>query len=551
MAKGEGTPADDTPLTSEEIKGMVRGMLRYPTILQDAIRLGVEPTHLNYQGEQVLYFLFSAMCNLFGLHGALTEEMLTTELKSWYAGGHMHLPPDDYYFLFGDEHTPGVISSTFNTPKLTGKEETADKKYVENILRRFINARIIKHQLHNTFRSLETGAPPKLHEILSHFTNKAQAVDFIGRDVTNAAFAPEFGSKIVLPPKPIATGMAWVDEYIGGFRTGDIIGVLGPYSGGKTTLLATAAVRMAQNFHSRGEQKLSVYVCYEDGADKMNPLFWSAGAHIHRERFTSERFWDDFSTREKLNPYDYRLPENKNGKIVLGERERWEGFRGWFNNHFVFLDFSENASSGGRGSGGVAEIVAALTRLQERLKMEIGFVAIDYAMLLINRELAKDARTKNMEQVWRPMQQLPDAIRTQIAVPFNSTVMLAHQLAGGDIKKIPPFRYVSHLDAQGSKAFAENLHACMCINQKDEVVNVSTIHWSKIRAALPITKYGLIKLDPDVVDVHLVNKEYEACETARRIVKKGEVGFVAPEDAGDLKKPKRKVDSYGFDLLGE
>jgi hypothetical protein len=149
------------------------------------------------------------------------------------------------------------------------------------------------------------------------------------------------------------------------------------------------------------------------------------------------------------------------------------------------------------------------------------------------------------------MQQLPDNIRTNIAVPFNCTVMLAHQLAGGDIKKIPPFRYVDHLDAQGSKAFAENLHACVCINAKDEAVNVSTINWSKIRAHLPVTKYGLIKLDPDVVDVHLVNKEYEACETARRIVKKGEVGFVAPDAATAFKQPKRKIDTFGQEMLGE
>lgn len=551
MARGEGAPIDESPLTHDEVRTMVRGMLQHSTTLQDAIRLGLEATHFNQTGETCFYFLFSAMRNLFEVHGALTEEMLTTELKSWHAGGHMHLPMDDYIFLFGSEESAGFITATFAAPKLAGKEELAEKKYVEDILRRFMNARIIKQQLHNTFRTLETGAPAGLHEILSNFTTKSQAISFIGRDINNAAFAPEFGTPIVLPPAPVPTGMPWIDQYLGGFRTGDIIGVLGPYSGGKTTLMATAAVRMAQNFHCRGEKKLSVYVCYEDGADKMNHLFWSAGAHIAREQFTVGDFWTDFSTRDKLKPYDYQLPENKNGKIVLGERERWDAFRCWFNDHFVFLDFSDNASSGGRGSGGVAEIVAALTRLKELRKMDIGFVAIDYAALLLNRELGKDTRTKNLEQVWRPMQQLPDNIRTSIAVPFSGTVMLAHQLAGGDIKKIPPFRYVDHLDAQGSKAFAENLHACLCINKKDETVNVSTIHWSKIRANLPVTKYGLIKLDPHVVDVHLVNKEYEACETARRIVKKGEAGFVMPDDSTELKKPKRRIDTYGSDILGD
>lgn len=553
MAKGEGTPIDDSPLTFDEVCAMVRGMLRYRTTLQDAIRLGLEAAHFNQIGETSLYFLFSAMRNLFTLHGALTEEMLTTELRSWHSGGHMHLSPEDFAFLFGSAELDGFIAAAFHASKLPEREELAEKNYVEEILRRFMNARIIKQQLHNTFRTLETGAPAGLHEILSQFTTKSQAINFIGRDINNAAFAPEFGTPIVLPPPAVTTGMPWIDEYIGGFRQGDIIGLLGPYSGGKTTLMATAAVRMAQNFHSKGEQKLSVYVCYEDGADKMNPLFWSAGAHIARKQFQKGNFWEDFSDREHLKAYDYQLPENKNGKIVLGERERWESFRPWFNEHFVFLDFSDNASSGGRGSGGVAEIVAALTRLKELRKMDIGFVAIDYAGLLLNRELGKDSKTKNMEQVWRPMQQLPDNVRTGIAVPFECTVMLAHQLAGGDIKKLPPFRYVDHLDAQGSKAFAENLHACLCLNKKDEAVHVSTIHWSKIRAHLPTDPRGLIKLDPDVVDVHLVNKEYEACETARRIIKKGEAGFVTPGSV-ELKKEKApisKIDTFATDTLGD
>lgn len=554
MAKGDGTPViDDAPLTHDEIVSMVRGMLRCGTLLQDAIRLGLDATHFNQSGETVLYLLFSAMRNLFGLHGALTEEMLTTELRSWHTGGHIHLSPEDYVFLFGGESGPGFISTAFSAPKLTDKEEAAEKQYVENILRRFMNARIIKQQLHNTFRTLETGAPAGLHDLLSRFAVKSQAITFIGRDIENDAHMPDYGTPILLPPRPVPTGLPWIDLYTGGFRDGDIIGVLGPLGGGKTTLMSTAAVRMAQNFHCRGERRLSVYICYEDGADKLNPLFWSAAAHIERSLFEDKKFWEHFSTRDNLKEYDKQLPENRNGKIILGERERWDAAQVWFNDHFWFFDFSANSSKGSRGHGGVAEIVATLTRAAEKRKMEIGFLAIDYAGLMLNRELGTDARTKNMEQIWRPMQQLPDEVRTKIAVPFNCTVMLAHQLAGGDLKKIPPFRYVSHFDAQGSKSFAENLHACLCINERDKAVDVSTIHWSKIRARRPNSSYGLIKLDPKVVDVQLVTNEYEACETARRIVKKGEAGFAAPGSV-ELKKEKvpiSKIDTFATDMLGD
>lgn len=551
MGKSDGTlSVDETPVTLEEVKTMLSGMLVRASMLSDAIRLGLDAGHFNQAGETGLYFLFAAMKNLSAKHGALTETMLMTELQSWHSGGYMPLGPDQVTFLFGEAEKPGFIAQAFAAPKLDVKEEQAQKSYIEQILRRFMNARVIKQQIQTAIRGGSgSSAPVNLKSELSRWAQEAQAVDFIGRDVENAALMPEFGTKIQLPPPPVPTGMPWIDKYIDGFRAGDIIGLLGPFAGGKTTLLSTAAVRMAQNFFSRGENKLSVYVCYEDGASKMNHLFWSAAAHVERKLFVDVNFWDNFSHRDNLKAYDRLLPENKNGKIILGERERWKAARDWVNKHFVFLDFSDNASTGGYGGGGVPEVYSALSRLAERRQMEIGFVAIDYAGLMLNRELGKEKSTKNMEQVWRPMAQLPDNIRTQIAVPMGATVMLAHQLAGGDIKKIPPYRYVTHLDAQGSKAFAENLHSCLCINTRDPASNVSTINWSKIRALVPQTPFGLIKMDEHVVNIHLVNDQYEACETSRRIIKKGEAGFVAPDEIGSLKKTNSRIDKFGSDIL--
>ena len=139
------------------------------------------------------------------------------------------------------------------------------------------------------------------------------------------------------------------------------------------------------------------------------------------------------------------------------------------------------------------------------------------------------------------MQQLPDELKTQVAIPLNATVFLAHQLAGADIKNRPVYRYVEHLDSQGSKSFAENLHSCLCINKRDPETGVSTINWSKIRARVPVTPFGLIKLDSYVVDVHLVNDQYVASETSRRIIRKGETGLVTPdpEIAANLRAKER------------
>lgn len=531
------TAAVEPVVEYPEIVTMVRGMLQHQQLVRDAIKLGLRPEHFNGADERSFYYLFAALSNLAEKFGNVSRDMLLTELMAWERAGTFATTPDLLVFLIGEgtAENIGFIEQAFRETPTDPQYVRSERAYVESILQRFVRARVIRDGLHRELRAAaDAGAPLTLNESLDRWSSKAHAVEFIGRAVTNNAIMPEFGEKIILPPKAEVTGLPWVDNYIGGFREGDIIGCVGPYAGGKTTLMATAAVRTAQNYYARGQNKLSVFICYEDGGEKMNHLFWSAAAHIERKLFEEgENFWKLFSTSVSPKDYDRRLPENNNGKIVLGERERWELAREWLNKHFLSLDFSANSAHGpGYGSGGVAEIVSILNKVRDDTGMDIGLVAIDYAGLMLNRYLSLDARTKNTENIWRQMQMLPDELKTQVAIPLRATVLLAHQLAGGDIKNRPVYRYVDHLDCQGSKSFAENLHSCLCINKRDPDTGVSTINWSKIRARVPVTQFGLIKMDSVVVDIHLVNDQYTASESSRRIIKKGEAGLVTPADAG-------------------
>jgi len=99
---------------------------------------------------------------------------------------------------------------------------------------------------------------------------------------------------------------------------------------------------------------------------------------------------------------------------------------------------------------------------------------------------------------------------------------------------------VSHGDAQGSKAFGENVHACICLNKPDPETWVSTIHWSKIRFDRPSCgPYGLVKIDENVVDVWQADDEYQINDIARKIVRRGEMMPVAaPASAG---RPSRRI----------
>lgn len=549
---------DAAPLIRDEINALFRGLLRYPGLLREAARANLAEARF-YQEELIYFTVFSAAQGLFTEFGALSRDMLVTRIASAIETGSVVINPADADFLFGPQGEDGFIDEAFAAPLPEGAAQAAEKAFLAGVLKRFLNVRLIKPNLQSTFnRSADNTVPVGMQEILTRWGREAQRVANIGLPTANSAAMPSFGTDILLPPPAMTTGIPWIDQYTGGIRPGDIIGVLGPYSGGKTTVLTTAAVRVAELYANQASNKLSVFVGYEDGAERMNALFWSAAARINRNLFTSAgaAFWEQLSTRETLKDYDRQLPENRNGEIMFGERERWDNALAWFNRHFVFMDFSNNQETGGHGAGGVPEIKSALERLAEERGMEIGFVAVDYAGILVERLLAAtggSAARVDLHAITRPIKQVPDELRSQVAKVFNCTVMLAHQLAPGEVKKSAAYKYISHLDASGSKGFAENVHSCMCINTRDTATLVSTIFWSKIRMGLPPcgSPHGLIRMDDNVVDVHLVNDLYVADVASQAILPRGAVRVASPPPAAAASENRRQgwnIDPYANDI---
>lgn len=546
---------DDAPLTRDEILSMFRGFIRYPSLLQEAIRVEFNESYFK-GGENVFFVLFAAIRGLYQEFRVVSKEMLTTRLAAWHENETGGLTPDDIVFLFGQADGQGFLSEAFDTPMPDMQTQRGERQFLESVLKRFMNARLIKTNLQSMLnRSNDDSYPVQFRSLLDRWNRVAQRVDHIGVPIVNSAAMPTYGAEIPLPPPAMSTGLPLIDQYLGGIRPGDVIGILAPYGGGKTTLLATIAVRLAELYYTGNMNKLSVFVGYEDGAERMNPLFWSASARIARELFINSgpAFWSQLSDRNNLKDYDRQLPENRNGEIMFGERERWDAAMTWFNRHFVFLDFSSNEATGGRGAGGVREIKAALEKLSEEKQMEIGNVCVDYTGILVERELnatGNAAAKSDLHAIIRPIKQVPDDLRIHVAVPMRSTVFLAHQLAPGEVKKFKPYQYIGHLDASGSKSFAENVHSCLGINQRDHTTRVSTAYWSKIRMGEPISRYGLIRMDDTLVDIHLVNDEYVACPASRAIMRKGDVRPAAPAVAESTETRRRgfDVDNFADDM---
>lgn len=550
---------DDRPLvadavTETETAEMVAGLLRHNNLLRDAVRVGLTYTHFTHTPVELpFYYLFAAMQDLYKHYGALTPAIVKNRVLSWRDTNQLPLAPGAVAELVG------FIEQAFTTAATTPQEIRAERSYVEDIIRRFVRERMIKREVQDVL-SQRLGAPDDLETQLSQWTKRAQAVEFIGRDFEHAAYMPEIGAHIELPPLAVPTTLPFIDDYIAGFRAGDIIGVLGPFGGGKTTILAVTAVRMAQQYYATDPDKLSVFIGYEDPASKMNPTFWSAAAQIDRALFAngtseSREFWAQLSDVNSLKDYDRDLPINRNGEVMVGERERWVAARPFFNSNFTYLDFSQNEATGNRGSGGVEEIITALEQLSESRGKKIGFVGVDYAGIAVERQLGLMARGQPTDQISRPIKNIVDQLRARVAVPLGAVVMLAHQLAPGAIDKVPAYRYVSHFDSAGSKSFAENLHGCLCVGKRDESCHVSTIYWSKLRYLRPDNLKGLIQFHPKVAEIRLVNDEYTVSEAAKRIVQRGDIAPVTPEEAAHLARPRSNarriipVDTFAEDMM--
>jgi hypothetical protein len=555
----------DNPVTPPEIEAMLRGFLRQPRLLSEAKRAGLQQEHFaNSHHELKYYALFGAMCDLIDTYSAVTKSMLTHQIASIAVtsatvGSATPLSPEDVIFLIGDDSRPGFIDEAFDSPELDDEKQRAERSFCENILKRFLNSRLIKESLQGALNQTAiNSAPLNMDQILEDYHKKSQRVQHVGATIENAAAMPDFGAPIELPPSAEPTNVPWIDTFLGGIRPGDLIGCLAPFGGGKTTMLISAAVRLAELYHLTEQNKLAVYIGFEDASNKTKPLCWSAASHIERKLFSqreSANFWDLFSTSTNLKDYELKLPENQNPAVKLGERERWDIAQSWYNKNFLYIDYGAGSVMGSRKFAGPVELAEALHRICEERKCEIGFVAIDYAAKMIDRMIEGEsfaAAAKMQEAMWRFLRLLPDQIRRHIADPFGATVLLAHQLAQGEIKKYPPSKYIHHHDSSMGKSFAENLHACFCIGVRDPDSHVSTLNFSKIRASRPVASTGLVKISDDWVDVELVTDKYTVCRGSKKILSKGDVRPFSGGEAGGLGSgPQKRAAAEFIDNFGD
>ena len=69
--RDDGRPVDDVPLTSNELRSLVRGLVRYSNVMASALRTGLQPEHFNGRNESPLKCFIEIYEMLHRRHGGV------------------------------------------------------------------------------------------------------------------------------------------------------------------------------------------------------------------------------------------------------------------------------------------------------------------------------------------------------------------------------------------------------------------------------------------------------------------------------------------------
>lgn len=226
------------------------------------------------------------------------------------------------------------------------------------------------------------------------------------------------------------------------------------------------------------ESGLVVVVGYEDSKRMMQIRAASCGAHVPKNKLRELKSYDELTTTGRLDQYELDMYRGLGQqRDLLGEQERLEQARVWLDKNLYLLDFHD-PKNGGRGH--ITEIRQKLLAIQDKRKMPIRAVMIDWAGEMIRNYLIATGRPYDGGTMALELAGLLHKAKSEIAVPFDCTVWVAHQLRGASCKQ-PPSYIPHHSEAQWCTSFADNAWFAFCLGTKDTEHNVCQLVASKTR----------------------------------------------------------------------
>jgi len=324
-----------------------------------------------------------------------------------------------------------------------------------------------------------------LPKLLAVQQQKIETITAIGREAEDDTTMPANWDEVARPRWP--TGVTFVDRIMeGGSEACDCNVVLGPSGGGKTTLQMQLACSIAE-LQSLYEQPdsviapgLAVFIGYEDNKRMQQIRAGSCAAKVLKDRLKNRIMaGGKLSTEGNLQQYEQLMYAGlKSGMPRPGESERLEMARPWMNKYLVLVDHND-PKSGGRG--GIGEIRQKLTAIQQKRGLPIKAVFIDWAGELVdNWLLATNAKGVEGSQRALELAGLIRRCKSELAIPFQTTVWVSHQMAGR-FTSAPPARRPHHNEAEWCTSFANNAWYAFCLGTKDEEHSVCQFVATKTR----------------------------------------------------------------------
>ncbi len=282
------------------------------------------------------------------------------------------------------------------------------------------------------------------------------------------------------------TNVPFWDSFMdGGQAGGEVLGLLGPFGSCKTTLMVQTAVEacLASNSVWRANGSVGnperVYLAsYEESKEEIRMRVLGYAAQILRNRLQNMHSWDDLERRELL-PYERTryAAAIRNGLPVSFERTRARTAMRIVNRCLTIYDMT--GADNGRGAGLADELSALVRNDQRKYDMPgVRSVFVDYAGAAVERFL--DQHDLDRKEMRGYLKSFPLHCKQKIAVPYNATVWIAHQLNGTANSK-GSSQVQHHTDAAETKSFAENLVYCFTVGVKDQATNLCVLAKTKAR----------------------------------------------------------------------
>jgi hypothetical protein len=469
--------------------------------------------------EEPLRILYLALCDVVDTYGQVTPENLQFAYSEQMRGNpNLVFGQDQLDAIFGE----GGMLDSVASPE--AEMSPGNIAFGRQVLQRFVYERTIVAPLRRMVNQpMGAGIPSDMDGFLSEVNQQNERISTLNA-LPIVPVMPEIGSILVPANEFRLTGVSFIDNLLGGDRVGDANGIIGPTSGGKTTLSIDMAVKTAKqewldSIKEEREPRLVIYVTAEESALKVRPRIWSAALDIPRETLETLTDWNQLTTQANLKDYERRMQHGQDR--ILSESERYRMGHEWLSKCFAIVDLSGSEDYPEAGNGGIDEIVSVVARTLQNRRQELRSCYMDYAGLICERFMqAQGLDERNYRHL---LKRFADDTRKKISERFHATSWILHQMKG-DAGKARPTKLMHHSDAAESKDFANNLAVCLCLGTPDPMTGCRRLNPSKVRFR-PNEKLPPVTLKIDDQFAVMVDV------TSRYVVEEAGGRFMTAEDA--------------------